>query len=95
MTADNVLVTRQLSTDILHGITRAAVLKLTDTTGIKIEERPFTIEEAQAAKEAFVTSATTFVQPVVGIDGKQVGDGKPGPVALKLRELYVEAALAQ
>ena len=59
---------------------------------MRVEERPFTIEEAQAADEAFITSATTFVMPVVGIDGQPVGEGRPGPVARRLRELYIEEA---
>ena len=72
----NTLVTRQLGPEILSGITRAAVLRLA--------------EEAQAADEAFITSATTFVTPVVRIDGQDVGGGRPGPIAQRLRELYIE-----
>jgi D-alanine transaminase len=86
------IVTRQLSHDILHGITRRAVMKLAAEAGLVVEERPFSIAEAQAADEAFVTSATTFVMPVVRIDGKPVGDGKPGPVTKRLRELYLVEA---
>jgi D-alanine transaminase len=59
---------------------------------MRIEERPFTLEEAQAAQEAFVTSATTFVLPVVRIDGHDVGSGEPGPVASRLRAIYIEEA---
>ena len=59
---------------------------------LRIEERPFTIEEALAAKEAFITSATVFVQAVVTIDGKTVADGKPGPMTNRLREIYVDFA---
>jgi len=59
-----------------------------------VEERPFTIAEAQDAAEAFYTSASAFVTPVVAIDGAPVGDGKPGPVAKRLREIYLEMALA-
>ncbi|MAM61941.1 D-amino-acid transaminase [Maritimibacter sp. UBA3975] len=84
------IVTRQLSTDILHGITRAAVLRFAKEAQMKVEERPFTIEEAQEADEAFVTSASTFVMPVVEIDGTTLGDGTPGPVATRLREIYLE-----
>jgi len=91
--AGNRIVTRQLSTDILHGITRAAVLRFAREARMEVEERPFTIAEAQAADEAFVTSASTFVMPVVKVDGVTLGDGKPGPVALRLREIYLEESL--
>ncbi|SFG97291.1 D-alanine transaminase [Palleronia marisminoris] len=87
---DGVIVTRQLGPEILHGITRAAVLRFAREAQMKVEERAFTIEEAQAADEAFVTSATTFVTPVVEIDGVAVGKGAPGPVAQRLREIYLE-----
>ncbi|WP_299647834.1 D-amino-acid transaminase [uncultured Jannaschia sp.] len=87
---DGVIVTRQLGEEILHGITRKAVLALAREAQMKVEERPFTIEEAQAADEAFVTSASTFVMPVVRIDGATVGTGEPGPVAARLREIYLE-----
>lgn len=92
VTKDGKIVTRQLSTDILHGITRAAVLRMARESQMVVEERPFTIEEAQEAAEAFVTSATTFVMPVVSVDGVEVGTGKPGPVAARLREIYIEEA---
>ena len=84
------IITRQLSNDILHGITRAAVLRFAREAQMQVEERPFTIEEARAADEAFVTSASTFVFPVVEIDGTALGDGTPGPVARRLREIYLE-----
>ena len=87
---DNTIVTRQLGTEILHGITRAAVLRFAAEAQMKVEERLFTIEEAQGADEAFITSATMFVTPVVEIDGKAVGTGAPGPVARRLREIYIE-----
>ncbi|MAU51717.1 MAG: D-amino acid aminotransferase [Roseovarius sp.] len=86
----NTIVTRQLSTDILHGITRAAVLRMAREAQMQVEERPFTLEEARAADEAFVTSASAFVMPVVEIDGVALGDGTPGPVATRLREIYIE-----
>lgn len=86
----NKIVTRQLTSDILHGITRAAVLRFAAEAQFEIEERPFTIEEAQAADEAFSTAASIFVMPVVEIDGKSVGTGKPGPVATRLREIYLD-----
>lgn len=72
------IVTRPLSNDILHGITRAAVLRLAAEAQMEIEERLFTIEEAKEADEAFTTSASAFVMPVVEIDGVQLGDGTPG-----------------
>lgn len=87
---DGKIVTRALSNDILHGITRAAVLRFAQEAQMAVEERNFTIEEAQAADEAFITSASTFVMPVVSIDGVALGDGTPGPLALRLREIYIE-----
>ncbi|WP_298435871.1 D-amino-acid transaminase [uncultured Jannaschia sp.] len=86
----NTIVTRHLGEEILHGITRAAVLRLAAEAQMKVEERSFTIEEARAADEAFVTSASTFVMPVVEIDGAPVGQGTPGPVAARLREIYLD-----
>jgi D-alanine transaminase len=87
------IITRELSNDILHGITRAAVLRFAREAQMEVEERPFTIEEAKAADEAFVTSATTFVYPVVEIDGVALGDGTPGPVAKRLREIYLDESV--
>ncbi|MCW8996301.1 MAG: D-amino-acid transaminase [Psychromonas sp.] len=92
VTNDGTLVTRPLSNDILHGITRKALLELAEQAEIKVEERPFTAEEAYQASEAFVSSATTFVWPVIEIDGKTIGNGKPGTIANKLREIYIELA---
>ncbi len=86
----NSIITRQLSHDILHGITRAAVLRFAQEAQMKVEERPFTIAEAQEADEAFITSASTFVMPVVEIDGAEIGNGTPGPVAARLREIYLD-----
>ncbi|MRX49224.1 D-amino-acid transaminase [Paracoccus sp. S-4012] len=91
---DGRIVTRGLSTDILHGITRAAVMRLAAEAQMTVEERGFTPEEARAADEAFVTSASAFVMPVVEIDGARLGDGRPGPVARRLREIYLEDARA-
>lgn len=88
--AGDKIVTRDLSNSILHGITRAAVLRFAREAQMEIEERPFTIEEAQKADEAFITSASTFVCPVVDIDGVALGDGKPGAVAKRLREIYLD-----
>jgi len=90
---DGKIITRELSHDILHGITRASVLRYAAEAQMEIEERSFTIEEAQAADEAFVTSASTFVTPVIEIDGVALGDGTPGPVAKRLREIYLDESL--
>jgi D-alanine transaminase len=86
----NRIITRQLTNDILHGITRTAVLRFAAEAQFEVEERPFTVAEAQAADEAFATAATIFVMPVVEIDGHPIGAGKPGPVATRLRELYID-----
>ncbi|MFI0395683.1 D-amino-acid transaminase [Paracoccus jiaweipingae] len=84
------IITRPLSNDILHGITRAAVLRFAAEAQMTVEERAFTIAEAQDADEAFYTSASSFVMPVVRVDGVAVGNGKPGPVAKRLREIYLD-----
>ena len=84
------IITRQLSNDILHGITRASLLKYAAEAQIEIEERPFTIAEAQAADEAFFTSASAFVMPVVEVDGVALNGGAVGPVSKRLREIYLE-----
>ncbi|MFW5642009.1 MAG: D-amino-acid transaminase [Roseicyclus sp.] len=86
----NTIVTRHLGTEILHGITRAAVLRFAREAQMKVEERPFTVAEAQEADEAFITSASAFVTPVVEIDGAMIGAGEPGPVARRLREVYLD-----
>ncbi len=86
----NRIVTRQLSNDILHGITRAAVLRFAAEAQMEVEERPFTIAEAQRADEAFITSASAFVMPVVEIDSTAIGNGKPGPLTTRLREIYLD-----
>ena len=86
----NRIITRALSNDILHGITRAAVLRFAREAQMEVEERSFTIDEAKEADEAFVTSASTFVMPVVEIDGVALGEGVPGRVAPRLREIYLE-----
>lgn len=87
---DSKIITRQLSNDILHGITRASVLRYAKEAQMQVEERLFTIEEAQSADEAFITSASAFVMPVVEIDDVKLGEGTPGPVAKRLREIYIE-----
>jgi D-alanine transaminase len=92
LTQDDVIVTRQNGSEILPGCTRKAVVALAAERQLRVEERAFTIDEALAAKEAFTTSASVFVQPVVSIDGKPVGNGKPGPMAQRLREIYVDFA---
>ncbi|WP_170311851.1 D-amino-acid transaminase [Sulfitobacter sabulilitoris] len=86
----NRIITRSLSQSILHGITRAAVLRFAREAQMEVEERDFTIAEAQEADEAFVTSASTFVMPVVEIDGVALGGGVPGRVAPRLREIYLD-----
>ena len=90
---DGTIITRHLSNEILHGITRKAVLAFAREAQMKVEERAFTIEEAQAADEAFFTSASALVMPVVEIDGTTLGDGTPGPVSKRLREIYLEESL--
>ncbi|WP_127112924.1 D-amino-acid transaminase [Shimia sediminis] len=87
------IVTRPLSNDILHGITRKAVLRMAEEAQMEIEERLFTIEEAKEADEAFTTSASAFVMPVVEIDGVALGDGTPGPIAKRLREIYLDESM--
>ena len=86
----NRIITRQLSTDILHGITRAAVLRFAAEAQMEVEERPFTVAEAQGADEAFITSASAFVMPVVELDGTAIGTGTPGKTVTRLREIYLE-----
>jgi D-alanine transaminase len=94
VTGDGELVTRQTDNGILAGITRGTLKGIADTLQLKLVERPFSLAEAKRAKEAFITSATSFVTPVVRIDGEPVGDGKVGPVARRLREEYVRFAEA-
>jgi len=94
LTQDDVIVTRQNGSEILPGCTRKAVVKLAEERQLRVEERPFSVDEALKAKEAFITSASLFVQPVVSIDGKTVANGKPGPMAIRLREIYVDFAKA-
>ena len=89
---DGVLRTRDLNANILRGITRSSLIGLIAEAGLQLSERPFTPEEAKSAREAFVTAASTLVMPVVKVDGAIIGDGKPGPVALRLRALYLSHA---
>lgn len=92
VTHDNVIVTRPRSTATLAGCTRLALDNLLKRSDYKLEERPFSVMEALAAREAFLTSATTLVTAVVDIDGHPVGNGKVGPVTSELRRLYLEAS---
>jgi D-alanine transaminase len=94
VTADGTLITRRADHSILRGITRAVTFDAVKGQGLKIEERAFTLAEAFAAREAFITSATQIVLPVVRIDGRAVGDGKPGPVATRLRQEFYRYAEA-
>ena len=94
LTQDDVIVTRQNGSEILPGCTRKAVVKLAEERQLRVEERAFSVDEALQAKEAFITSASLFVQPVVSIDGKTVASGKPGPMATRLREIYIDFAKA-
>lgn len=93
VTKDGKLVTRHLSYSILHGITRKATLRVAELLQIEVEERPFDKEEVMEASEAFFTSASVFVCPVIEINGVPIGEGKPGPIVQKLREIYLEEAM--
>jgi len=86
----NTIITRHLGNEILHGITRAAVLRFAREAQMTVEERSFTIDEAKQADEAFITSASTFVMPVVEVDETAIGTGAPGPIASRLREIYLD-----
>ena len=87
-----VLLTRDTNANILRGITRRSLVDLAREAGIETAERPFSVEDVKAAREAFFTAASAFVTPVVSIDGCRIGDGVPGPVATRLRTLYLEFA---
>ena len=84
--------TRDTQANILRGITRAAILALVEQEKIELDERPFSVDEAKRAREAFFTAAGAFVMPAVSIDGTTIGDGTPGPVTRKLRTLYLDQA---
>ena len=88
VTADGKVVTRAADTAILRGITRDVLIGAISAQGLSFEERPFTVADALAAREAFLTSASQIVMPIVRIDGKPVGTGKPGPVARALRQAF-------
>ncbi|MBX3479174.1 MAG: D-amino-acid transaminase [Caulobacter sp.] len=89
---DGVLRTRDTGANILRGITRHSLLEVIAAAGLKVEERPFTPAEAMEAREAFITGAGTLVTPVTSIDGRPVGNGHPGEMALRLRDLYIQHA---
>lgn len=89
---DGVLRTRDTQANILRGVTRSTLLDVIAEAGLKVEERPFTPEEMAEAKEAFITGAGSLVLPVIAIDGQPIGGGAPGPVAKRLRSLYIERA---
>jgi D-alanine transaminase len=91
---DGKIITRPLSNRILAGCTRRALFRLAKEHHVEIEERLFTPDEAYAADEAFLTSASQFVMPITEIDGKRVGGGQPGPVTRKLREIFLQEATA-
>ncbi|MCE1237463.1 MAG: D-amino-acid transaminase [Hyphomicrobiales bacterium] len=88
VTRDGRIVTRPAEFGILRGVTRTVLLKVAERLGLVVEERAFTVDEAKAAKEAFITAATTLVMPVVSIDGASVGNGHPGETALALRRAF-------
>ena len=89
---DGKLRTRDTQANILQGITRAAVMALIAGEGLELEERAFSVDEAKRAREAFYTSASGFVMPATSIDGVKIGNGKPGPIATRLRALYLDQA---
>lgn len=91
---DGVLRTRDTNANILRGVTRLSLIDIAREAGLKVEERPFTPQEAKSAQEAFITGAGSLVLPVVRIDGQAVGEGVPGPVAMRLRRLYIDRAKA-
>ncbi|MEQ1617530.1 MAG: D-amino-acid transaminase [Terricaulis sp.] len=87
--ANGVLRTRALSHDLLHGVTRAALLQIVRRLGRAVEERSFTIEDALGAREAFISAASNPAMPVIALDGRPIGDGRPGPVSCTLRDAYL------
>lgn len=92
VTDTGTLVTRAPTHEILNGVTRRSILRIAEARGLPIEIRPFTVEEACAAREAFLTSATNLLMPVVAIDGQTIADGVPGPITRVLRMTYCEEA---
>ena len=94
VTAHGAVVTRQADSAILNGVTRLALFDIIARARHRVVERPFTVAEAKAAREAFLTSTTAELLPVVSIDGDKVGDGAPGPLSRRLREFYLQHTLA-
>ena len=94
ITAENKLVTRKADHSILNGITRMSLIAAAQAAGLDFEERPFTVEEARQAREAFLTSSTNLVMPVVRIDDQAIGNGHPGMLTIKLRQLYLDYVTA-
>lgn len=92
VTRDGALVTRHISDEILRGVTRESLLRLAAEEGLQVEERPFTLEEAYTAREAFFSSASTYAQPVVQIDDRVVANGQPGSIGTRLAECYIAYA---
>ncbi|MGF7005260.1 D-amino-acid transaminase [Aminobacter sp. BE322] len=92
VTKDGQLVTRPADHGILRGVTRTTLMEVAAKLGLRVEERGFTVDEAKAAREAFITAATTLVMPIVAIDGQPVANGHPGSVALSLREAFFDVA---
>lgn len=93
--AEGALRTRDTQANILRGITRKSVLEVARAAGVEVSERPFSVADAKAAREAFMTSASAFITPIVAVDGAPVGDGKPGAVTRNLRDLYLQKARAE
>jgi D-alanine transaminase len=94
ITKDRRIITRPLSNAVLPGITRQSVMRLAAENGLQVDERLFSVDEAHAADEAFLTSASMLVMPVVSLDGRPIGTGRPGPLTRRLRELYLDMARA-
>ncbi len=84
--------TRDTHANILKGVTRTAIMAMVAAEGLELDERPFSVDEAKAAREAFFTAAGAFVMPAISIDGVKIGGGKPGPIATRLRARYLEQA---
>lgn len=95
VTADGMIATAPTTAQILAGVTRAVLLEVAQKNGLSLEERRFSVEEARAAREAFVTSATAIVTPVVQIDGEAVGNGQPGPLTLELRRVLLDSSRSE
>ena len=92
VTGEGVLVTRPAEEGILRGVTRTTLMHVAAALGLSVEERPFSVEEAKRAREAFITAASTVVMPVVAIDGSPVANGMPGSIALSLRQSFFDIA---